>query len=468
MFHMRTLRSLVPLLSIILCGVSYSQTSRVPTRPTSALGQGPAPTVAPTHLFGSVPQVLLFGSVALKTVAFGYYKIHLGKDQTVAVEVGQNNGFRGEPDAVCNKKHPAMECLIIFGFYPTSPGPVDETATVTPGNSPAISIALSGTGVNPPAAISATSGVASTSNCSVPSRVLFPTSGSPVLPAGTEFPSGSERIARRVLKDFGPEAWADTTEALINCYYSTDGQLAFFTQVKSIYNAMSASTTVTADIGSYNFDNGMRLTLGTNIQAGPSGNSNSASMPTTSLPTLSATESAQAAQNLFFGGNIYIYDQLPAVTKKDNPFSRWHFDDDILFREGVDVQNFNAKSTSATSPTTHFNAFDEAYWQYDANPSAPGQPVPLAIFLGGQYGYAYTAHRYAEDYGFVHKENAQVGDLSGGIVVTGQFVISVLREFGPSQAYLDSASGNRTVVNNFKSWSFGIQYQSKGLSTSKQ
>ena len=57
----------------------------------------------------------------------------------------------------------------------------------------------------------------------------------------------------------------------INAFYSTASNVSYFKQVKSIYNGASSSATVSADIASLNFSNGMQVTAGTNIQAGSSG-----------------------------------------------------------------------------------------------------------------------------------------------------------------------------------------------------
>ena len=297
------------------------------------------------------------------------------------------------------------------------------------------------------------------SKCSAPNRVLFPTIRHSLLAPGPSSPAGSEDLAKQVSVDFGINAWSQVRDDVINCFYNTNSSLAFITQVKSVYSASSGSATISANVLSFNFSNGMQASLGTNFTAGP--NANSAS---TQPGTLSSTSAAQAAQNIFFGGNVFLYADLPLVTKKLITTDRWHYQDDILVREGVDLQSFSGTSTVVSSPPTHFNVLDEMYYQYDSIPSTGATPSTLSVFVGGQYGYAYTSGGYAQQYGFGKKTSAQVGDIGGGVLLSGQYNITVLREFGPAQAYVDATTGMPTQVNNFKSFTFSIQYQGSGLS----
>src|SRR5258708_5514268 len=93
----------------------------------------------------------------------------------------------------------------------------------------------------------------------------------------------------------------DFDQDQILAFFNEDKPLAYINQVKSIYNGASSSATVSADIGTLTFGSGWQLTLGTNIQAGPSG---STAVASGAVPTLSATAAAQATQNLLYGGTI--------------------------------------------------------------------------------------------------------------------------------------------------------------------
>jgi len=426
---------------LTLGGPLFAQVTRVPVITATAAAPTALVTVA-----GEDHQTLDFGQVTKSYIQFKSYYQNVAVDQVLSVTIDDDSVFKAEVDPTCTARAKvATTCLIVFGFVPSDVKEFDSTATITVGGN-TVQLDLTGSGAT---------------TCTMPNRALLPTIY-PNLPPGLH----SKRLSEKVANDFGGDVWDKTNEAVINCYYATDGALSFFTQIKSIYNPNSASATVAADIGSYNFNNGMRLSLGTNIQAG-SGGASPGVPPSSAVPTLASASAAQAAQNLFFGGNIYVYDELPLFTKRKSGLDRWHFSTDLLAREGVDVQSFTGTSTTATTPTTHFNFLGEGYYQYDANPSDPTQPPPLAIYIGGQYGYAYTAHRYTQEYGFYHKTNADVGDVSFGVLVTGQFNIAVMRQFGPSQKYIDSTTNDLTVINNFKSWSFGILYQSKGVSTSQ-
>jgi hypothetical protein len=81
-------------------------------------------------------------------------------------------------------------------------------------------------------------------------------------------------------------------------------------------------------------------------------------------------------------------------------------------------------------------------------------------FAPARIGYSYTSHGYARDYGFGNNVSTGIGQVSAGILISGVAKIAVSRAFGPSQTYVDSRSMAKTTMNNFKSWSFGITYQS--------
>jgi len=242
-------------------------------------------------------------------------------------------------------------------------------------------------------------------------------------------------------------------------FYSVASQLSYFGQIKSIYNGASSSTTVSSDIASLYFSNGMMVDAGTNIQAG----SAPADVPSGTTTTLSATSAAQATQNILYGGTVYADISYPLIaegaagaTKSGNFGARL----DIVAREGVDLQNFKAgTSTKATAPSSHGSAQLQGYMQYNSvNLTTDKSTYAGAIFLGFAYGYNYMSHGYQRDYGFSQVSNG-AGEVSAGILVSGVAKIAVSRGFGPSQAYTDSVSNKSTSTNNFKAWSFGITYQ---------
>jgi hypothetical protein len=63
--------------------------------------------------------------------------------------------------------------------------------------------------------------------------------------------------------------------------------------------------------------------------------------------------------------------------------------------------------------------------------------------------------------GFGGRVHDQLGQVGAGVLITAVAKIAAYRGFGPRQVYIDSANMNQTTVNNFKSWSFAISYQSK-------
>ena len=96
----------------------------------------------------------------------------------------------------------------------------------------------------------------------------------------------------------------------INTFWQTNGSFTFLGQVKSIYNGASGSATVSADLGTLNFGNGMQLTVTTNAQAGPSGAN---PISTGTVPTLSSNGAGQATQNMLFGGTFLISQLYPLL-----------------------------------------------------------------------------------------------------------------------------------------------------------
>lgn len=253
----------------------------------------------------------------------------------------------------------------------------------------------------------------------------------------------------------------DIRDKNINAFYGTADKLSYFNQIKSLYNGASSSATISADLASLNFRNGMQVTAGTNVQAGTS----STATGSGAVPTLSTTSAAQAAQNMLYGGTIYTaasYPFLAIGASGINSTSNLGMMIDVVAREGIDIQNFKSgTTTNVSSPPSHATAQIEGYLQYNsANTIMGSSDYAGAIFLGGSYGYSYTSHDYARDYGFGNHVSNAISQVSVGVVVSGVARIVVSRAFGPSQTFINSATNTQTSVNSFKSWSFGIVYQS--------
>jgi hypothetical protein len=253
-----------------------------------------------------------------------------------------------------------------------------------------------------------------------------------------------------------------TRDANINAFYGTEASFSYFNQIKSIYNGASSSATVSADLASLNFHNGMQVTAGTNIQAG---SSSAMTVSSGSVPTLSANGAAQATQNMLYGGTFFASVMYPVLAiGADNPATPGNFGMvlDLIGREGADIQNFKSgTNVNVTAPPSHSSAQLEGYLQYNSvNLASSSNNFAGALFIGGSYGYSYTSPGYARDYGLGHRLNNAIGQVSVGILINGVAKIAVSRGFGPSQTYIDSTSMAQTTVNNFKSWSFGITYQS--------
>jgi len=96
----------------------------------------------------------------------------------------------------------------------------------------------------------------------------------------------------------------------INAFWQTSGSFTFLGQVKSIYNGASGSATISADLGTLNFSNGMQVTVTTNAQAGPSGVT---PVSTGTVPTLSSNGAGQATQNMLSGGTFLISQLYPLL-----------------------------------------------------------------------------------------------------------------------------------------------------------
>lgn len=249
--------------------------------------------------------------------------------------------------------------------------------------------------------------------------------------------------------------------ANINAFYGMAGPASFFDQIKSIYNGASGAATVSADLATLNFTSGMQVTAGTNVQAGPW---SAATVSSGVMPTLGSTAAAQAAQNMLYGGTAFasaLYPILAVGADRLGSAGGFGMVADGIARAGIDLQNFTAGSNvSVNSPPSHSSAQVEGYLQYNSTDLASdSSDFAGAIFLGGSYGYSYTSHDYAREYGFGDQVSNGLGQISAGILINGVARITVSRAFGPSQTYIDSATTLRTTVNNFKAWSVGITYQ---------
>jgi chitodextrinase len=250
-------------------------------------------------------------------------------------------------------------------------------------------------------------------------------------------------------------------QANINAFYQTNGQLSYFNQVKSIYNGASGAATVSADLATLNFGIGMQVAATTNVQAGSSGTS---TVSSGTIPTLSANGAGQATQNMLYGGTFVASELYPFFayggSKVGSPGNLGILLD-FVTKEGADIQNFKSgANVNVVSPPFHGSAQMEGYLQYNSINLNSSGVFQGAIFVGGSYGYSYTGHGYARDYGFGKRVQNDIGQASVGILINGVAKISMSRAFGPSQTYIDSTSMAQTTVNNFKAWSFGIAYQS--------
>ncbi|HET9790707.1 MAG TPA: hypothetical protein VFR08_05345, partial [Candidatus Angelobacter sp.] len=183
------------------------------------------------------------------------------------------------------------------------------------------------------------------------------------------------------------------------------------------------------------------------------------------LPTLSSASAGQATQNMLYGGTIVgavIYPVIAVGIDRVGSTDGFGTLIDFIGKEGVDIQNFKAgTSTTANAPPSHGSLQIEGYLQYNSiNIAAASSNFAGALFIGGSYGYGYTSHAYARDYGFGTDVNNGIGQISGGILISGVAKIAVSWAFEPSQTYTDSTSMKVVNANNFKYWSFGISYQS--------
>ncbi len=266
-------------------------------------------------------------------------------------------------------------------------------------------------------------------------------------------PEVDAKLAGQLYKDFG----SPIRRSVVNCYYSTSGLVSYFNQFQSIYNAASGAATTNANIVSLNFINGNQLTVATNPQIGPS-NTTPASTSQGAVPTLSASGAAQSAQNVLNGGTFVADDTFPLFFKQYGPaLALLHLE----AKEGIDLQKFNNTSITATNPMDHTFIGLETYMQVNSSNNASNSADPAGtIFLSGKYGWSRSSQTYSTQNGF-GKTNYQLGQVGGGILISGIAKIAAFYGFGPSQVYIDSTSMTQKKVNNFNTWSVAIAYQSK-------
>jgi hypothetical protein len=265
--------------------------------------------------------------------------------------------------------------------------------------------------------------------------------------------------------DFGADNDVDRNTKIssnINAFYQTSGSFSFLNQVKSIYNQASGSATVSADVATLNFRDGMQVNVLTNAQVGSSGTTTPISG---AVPTLAASGAGQAAQNIIYGGTFVVAETYPLLAAGA---SKWGSPGgfgtliDFAVKEGADIQNFKSgTNVNVSSPPFHGSAQLEGYMQYNSiNLATNSQTFVGSLFAGGSYGYDYMSRGYANDYGFGHQMSNGIGQISFGVLINSVAKITVSRAFGPSQTFIDNTTMARTTVNNFKAWSFGITYQS--------
>jgi hypothetical protein len=268
---------------------------------------------------------------------------------------------------------------------------------------------------------------------------------------------------RKACMNFGAGIDTNTNiDTNVNRFWQTSGPYSLLSQAKSIYNGASGSATISADLGTLNFRNGMQVAVTTNAQAGSSGvTAVSAGM----LPTLSSNSAGQATQNMLYGGTFLISETYPLLAVgalKLNTPGGIGLSVDFTAKGGIDVQNFaSGTNINVVSPPFHGSSQLTTYLQYNSiNLLQNSLNFVGSLFAGGSYGYSYTSPAYLRNYGFGGKPNNGIGQVSVGILLNTVARISFSRGFGPSQTYTDSTTMGKTSVNNFKVWSVGVTYQS--------
>ena len=179
---------------------------------------------------------------------------------------------------------------------------------------------------------------------------------------------------------------------------------------------------------------------------------------------------------MLYGGTLFLSGAYPILAvggNRINGAGNWGGMLDVAAREGIDVQSFKSgTSTGLTSPSTHSSLQMEGYFQVNSTnlPTGGSGTFAGALFVGGSYGYSYTSHQYIRDYGIASPHNS-LGQLSGGVIINGVAKIAFSKAFGPSQTYIDGTvppppptnpptPPTSTTVNNFKTLSFELSYQS--------
>jgi hypothetical protein len=278
--------------------------------------------------------------------------------------------------------------------------------------------------------------------------------------------------ARCLIWGAGSDAKSEEINNLNN-FFNTNSQLSFINQVKTIYNAAAGSTNLSVDLAKLNFLPGMQWTVTTNAQLG---SSSPTAVGSGTVPTLSSTSAAQAAQNMLWGGTVLtsmIYPVLAAGGASLTSPGGWGVMLDVIGKGGVDIQNFKSSANiNVSTPPTHASAGLEGYFVTNSVNAAPAGSSSIfagSLFAGFSYGYSYTSHGYARDYGFGNAGHNALGQISVGILMNNVATITISRGFGPKQSYIDNTSGTPVAryVNNFKTWSFGVTYQPAASSNSK-
>lgn len=462
-------------------GISSAQTGRVPSpsarRQVAAPNKQPAAKnselsfiVPPVATYDGVNHKIDFGTVFNGLVAVTYvpdngdptrHYLTVNPDNPiVSIAVQDGSGARPSPTFKTENKGQCSPekktdggknvCKIVVGFMPSDDhSDFTGTLTITYKDGTADVRHLAGKGG--PAA-----------PCVPPDRRFFPLNRGfwPGLIYPTSPPDVDDDLVVKLYGDFGNPI----RKSVVNCFYNTTGLLSWFNQVQSIYNAASGAATVNANIASLNFVDGTQLTIGTYPQVTPSNTTQPSGTPGAGVPTLSASGAAQAAQNMLNGGTVFAEGRHPLIYGQFSGLLTL----DAVVHEGIDLQKFNNTSITATNPSTHTFVGLESYLECFSSNNAPNSNNPAgSIFLSARYGYSLATHTYSRENGFGRRVNYQLAQIGAGIKVSGVLKLAAYRGFGPSQVYIDSITMNQTTVNNFKSWSVAIAYESSSSGKGK-
>jgi len=204
-------------------------------------------------------------------------------------------------------------------------------------------------------------------------------------------------------------------EATIKAFYTTDTWLTPVQQIRFLYGFNQSSKSLSADLASMIFPNGVQLTLGSTVTA-----------PGKS-PDPTMDSATQALERLKAGGDFFMRGVYPLIAMESSNNMKM-FEVHSISTLAFNISGFGDETTITESTEHNFNSSVEAFGRYSAFDSGG------YLYGAVKTGWQNVQSEFAKTTGLPHR-NFVLSQISLGVQVSDYMSIGFQRFIGPEQAF---------------------------------